>query len=216
MFTPLSLSSSSGATSASLLSERSETLTTTRRMNSSLSLPKSRRWTTPTRARIEKKRKTLRAKSNHLAATASSSSSSSSSSSPVHPKRRHRNKSAASCFGDTNVHQTMGEASSKWMSSSLSSSREDSHWGQKRTKIVPRNSNRLDGKGGGGGGFEGSSGNVSGSSSASGHDGAGVSYDISNDESDFLQQAGMLNGKEKSASLSSLDIAAEKTNGDDQ
>lgn len=106
----------------------------------------------------------------------------------------------------------MGEASSKWMSSSLSSSREDSQWGQKRTKIVPRNSNRLDGKGGGGG-FEGTSGNVSGSSSASGHDGAGVSYDISNDESDFLQQAGMLDGKEKSASLSSLDIAAEKTNG---
>ena len=54
---------------------------------------------------------------------------------------------------------------------------------------------------------------MSGSSSASGHDGAGVSYDISNDESDFLQQAGMLDGKEKSASLSSLDIAAEKTNG---
>jgi Zn2+/Cd2+-exporting ATPase len=211
MFAPLSLSSSSGATSASLR-ERSETLTTTRRMSSSLSLPKSRRWTTLTRARIEKKRKTLRAKSNHLAATASSSSSSSSSS-PVHPKRRHRNKSAASCFGDTNVHQTMGEASSKWMSSSLSSSIKDSHWGQKRTKIVPRNSNRLDHGKGGGGGFEGTSGNVSGSSSASGHDGAGVSYDISNDESDFLQQAGMLDGKEKSASLSSLDIAAEKTNG---
>ena len=110
----------------------------------------------------------------------------------------------------------MGEASSKWMSSSLSSSIKDSRLGRKRTTIVPRNSNRLDGKGGGGGGgggvFEGSSGNVSGSSSASGHDGAGVSYDISNDESDFLQQAGMLDGKEKSASLSSLDIAAEKTN----
>ena len=106
----------------------------------------------------------------------------------------------------------MGEASSKWMSSSLSSSIKDSHLGRKRTTIVLRNSNRLDGKGGGGG-FEGSSGHVRGSSSASGHDGAGVSYDISNDESDFLQQAGMLDGKEKSASLSSLDIAAEKTNG---
>ena len=110
------------------------------------------RWTTLTRARIEKRRNTSRAKSNHLAATASSSSSSSSSSDGRRNRQSRRNKSATSSrFGDARVHRTMGESSSEWMSSSLSSSREDSRWGQKRTKIVPRNSNRLDGKGGGGG-----------------------------------------------------------------
>jgi len=91
MFAPVSLSSSSGATS------RSDALATTRRMQNASSLSVSSkssvRWTTLARARIEKRRNTSRAKSNHLAATASSSSSSSSSSDGRRNRQSRRNKS---------------------------------------------------------------------------------------------------------------------------